>query len=231
MTKSERFGKAINYLRMQGVIAKNEDVATRMGADPSNVSRSIKGTGNYPSDSFLRRFNQSFDNIFSYQWLCLGEGKMINDEAQTELLSQRLGRTASVGLSDEVYSIPLLPVYAQGGSLNDFIVSVKESDCEWIISPIKGVDYAITVSGESMSPEYPSGSQVLIKKINERAFIDWGRVYVLDTCNGTVIKQLFPSEKPDKVLCKSINPEYPSFEVSMEDVYGVYRVLMCMSMK
>lgn len=231
MTKSERFGKAINYLRMLGVIAKNEDVATRMGADPSNVSRSIKGTGNYPSDSFLRRFNQSFDNIFSYQWLCLGEGQMINDEAQTELLSQRLGRTASVGLSDEVYSIPLLPVYAQGGSLNDFIVSVKESDCEWIISPIKGVDYAITVSGESMSPEYPSGSQVLIKKINERAFIDWGRVYVLDTCNGTVIKQLFPSEKPDKVLCKSINPEYPSFEVSMEDVYGVYRVLMCMSMK
>ncbi len=231
MTKSERFGKAINYLRMQGVIAKNEDVATRMGADPSNVSRSIKGTGNYPSDSFLRRFNQSFDNIFSYQWLCLGEGKMINDEAQTELLSQRLGRAANVGLSDEVYSIPLLPVYAQGGSLNDFVVSVKESDCEWIISPIKGVDYAITVSGESMSPEYPSGSQVLIKKINERAFIDWGRVYVLDTCNGTVIKQLFPSEKPDKVLCKSINPEYPSFEVSMEDVYGVYRVLMCMSMK
>lgn len=231
MTKSERFGKAINYLRMQGVIAKNEDVATRMGADPSNVSRSIKGTGNYPSDSFLRRFNQSFDNIFSYQWLCLGEGQMLNDEAQTELLSQRLGRTASFGLSDEVYSIPLLPVYAQGGSLNDFIVSVKESDCEWIISPIKGVDYAITVSGESMSPEYPSGSQVLIKKINERAFIDWGRVYVLDTCNGTVIKQLFPSEKPDKVLCKSINPEYPSFEVSMGDVYGVYRVLMCMSMK
>lgn len=231
MTKSERFGKAINYLRMQGVIAKNEDVATRMGADPSNVSRSIKGTGNYPSDSFLRRFNQSFDNIFSYQWLCLGEGKMINDEAQTELLSQRLGRAANVGLSDEVYSIPLLPVYAQGGSLNDFVVSVKEGDCEWIISPIKGVDYAITVSGESMSPEYPSGSQVLIKKINERAFIDWGRVYVLDTCNGTVIKQLFPSEKPDKVLCKSINPEYPSFEVSLGDVYGVYRVLMCMSMK
>jgi hypothetical protein len=231
MTKSERFGKAINYLRMQGVIAKNEDVATRMGADPSNVSRSIKGTGNYPSDSFLRRFNQSFDNIFSYQWLCLGEGQMINDEAQTELLSQRLGRTASVGLSDEVYSIPLLPVYAQGGSLNDFIVSVKESDCEWIISPIKGVDYAITVSGESMSPEYPSGSQVLIKKINERAFIDWGRVYVLDTCNGTVIKQLFPSDAAGRVVCKSINPEYPSFEVSMEDVYGVYRVLMCMSMK
>ncbi|MFC2488713.1 MAG: helix-turn-helix transcriptional regulator [Prevotella sp.] len=129
------------------------------------------------------------------------------------------------------YSVPLLPISAQGGSLNDFVVSVKDIECEKVISPIKGVDYAITVSGESMSPEYPSGSQVLIKKINERAFIDWGRVYVLDTCNGTVIKRLFPSDTTGCVVCKSINPEYPPFEVSMEDVYGVYRVLMCMSMK
>ena len=132
---------------------------------------------------------------------------------------------------DNTYSIPLLPVSAQGGSLNDFVVSVKESDCEKIISPIKGADYAMSVAGDSMAPEYPSGSQILIKRINEKAFIDWGRVYVLDTCNGTVIKQLFPSKKPEMLLCKSINPKFPPFEVSLSDVYGVYRVLMCMSVK
>ena len=125
----------------------------------------------------------------------------------------------------------MLPITAQGGSLNDFVVSIKDSDCEQIVSPIKGADYAMPVSGDSMAPEYPSGSQILIKRINERAFIDWGRVYVLDTCNGTVIKKLFPSEKPDKVICKSINPDYPPFEVSLQDVYGVYRVLMCMAVK
>ena len=89
----------------------------------------------------------------------------------------------------------------------------------------------MSVSGESMAPEYPSGSQILIKRIDEKAFIDWGRVYVLDTCNGTVIKRLFPSEAADKVLCKSINPEFPPFEVSLSDVYAVYRVLMCMALK
>ena len=231
MDRKERLREAFNYVKSKGLVHTQKDLAVHMGTTEANMSKALRGDKLVLTDNFLRRLNQSFDNIFSYQWLCLGEGKMINDEAQTELLSQRLGRTASVGLSDEVYSMPLLPVYAQGGSLNDFIVSVKESDCEWIISPIKGVDYAITVSGESMSPEYPSGSQVLIKKINERAFIDWGRVYVLDTCNGTVIKQLFPSDAAGRVVCKSINPEYPSFEVSLEDVYGVYRVLMCMSMK
>ena len=62
-------------------------------------------------------------------------------------------------------------------------------------------------------------------------FIDWGRVYVLDTCNGAVIKKLFSSENADKVICKSINPDYPPFEVSVNDIYGGYRVLMCMSAK
>lgn len=34
-----------------------------------------------------------------------------------------------------------------------------------------------------MAPEYPSGSRILIKRIDEKAFIEWGRVYVLDTMN------------------------------------------------
>ena len=79
MTKNERFSKAVNYLRMQSIVAKNEDVAVKMGADPSNVSRSIKGTGGYPSDSFLCRFNTAFDNIFNLQWLLTGEGEMFLD--------------------------------------------------------------------------------------------------------------------------------------------------------
>jgi len=87
------------------------------------------------------------------------------------------------------------------------------------------------VSGDSMAPEYPSGAQILIKRINESAFIDWGRVYVLDTCNGVVIKRVFPTDDPNILECRSINPEYPPFKVATEDIYGVYRVLMCMSLK
>lgn len=129
-------------------------------------------------------------------------------------------------------SIPLLPISAQGGSLNQFFISVKDSECEHIISPIKGADFAITVSGESMAPEYPNGSQILIKKINEKAFIEWGRVYVLDTCNGTVIKTIVPGT--DGCLrCESINPDpkFAPFEICMKDIYAVYRVLMCMAVK
>lgn len=156
-------------------------------------------------------------------WLKTGEGDMVRAGGSKAMEADYRGM---------IY-IPLLPIYAQGGSLNDFIVSVKDTECERIVSPIKGADFAINVSGESMYPEFPSGSQILIKKINERAFIDWGKTYVLDTCNGTVIKRIVPSTREGYIKCISINPapEYAPFEVSLEDVYGIYRVMMCMAAK
>lgn len=152
-------------------------------------------------------------------------------DLQLNSSQQYFGGEAADQSDDAPRLVPLIPISAQGGTLNDFTMSVMECDCEKVISPIKDVDYAMTVSGDSMSPEYPSGCQILIKKINERAFIDWGKVFVLDTVNGTIIKKLMPTSDPDKVLCVSINPNYPSFEVCLEHVFGVYRVLMCMSLK
>lgn len=226
MERADRLRKAFDYVKSRGFVHTQKDLSTRMQASEGNVSKALKGEEQILTDSFLRRFNTAFDNIFNSDWLLTGNGEML-EATEATAADQR----TVIDDMDNTYSIPLLPVSAQGGSLNDFVVSVKESDCEKIISPIKGADYAMSVAGDSMAPEYPSGSQILIKRINERAFIDWGKVYVLDTCNGTVIKRLFPSKKPEMVLCKSINPKFPPFEVSMSDVYGVYRVLMCMSVK
>ncbi len=127
----------------------------------------------------------------------------------------------------------LLPLSAQGGSLGEFSQSVRAEDCERIKSPVDGADFAISVSGDSMAPEYPNGSRVLVKKIDDRAFIEWGRTYVLDTCNGSVIKVLTPSKREDCVTCNSLNedPRYAPFDVNLRDVFGIYRVLLCMALK
>ncbi len=99
---------------------------------------------------------------------------------------------------------------------------------------IEDVDFAITVYGDSMAPEYPSGSRILIKKINPNIFIDWGKTYVLDTANGVIVKELHECKgKEGYVKCHSVNPDpkFSDFEVPLSEVYGVYRVLMCMSAK
>lgn len=209
--------KLKEYFDNKGIT--QSEIAEKLGVSKAYVNALFTG-----KRAFGKKQAEAWVNLFglSASWLLTGEGDMLTGEQAEQTIQSSI---------DDIHLIPLLPVSAQGGSLNDFVVSIKESSCEKIISPIKGADYAMSVSGESMAPEYPSGSQILIKRIDEKAFIDWGRVYVLDTCNGTVIKRLFPSDTADKVLCKSINPEFPSFEVSLSDVYAVYRVLMCMALK
>lgn len=127
-------------------------------------------------------------------------------------------------------SVLVIPYGARGGTIGDFLDGVHEYDCEKIASPIKGADYAMEVTGDSMSPEYPSGSRVLIKKINP-VFIEWNEVYVLDTPNGAVIKRVRMTEDPDQVECVSINPAYQPYRVPVSFVRGWYRVLMVMALK
>lgn len=121
--------------------------------------------------------------------------------------------------------VPLIPVAAQGGVLTDFETCISEIDCEAIACPIQNVTMAIAVSGDSMSPEFPNGSIAYISKVNERAFIEWGKTYVLDTENGIVIKNIFPDTKnEDNIVCRSINPNYNDFTIEKRYVRGWYRV-------
>lgn len=131
----------------------------------------------------------------------------------------------------ESEGIPVIPYGARGGTIGDFLDGIHEYDCERITSPIKGADYAMEVTGDSMSPEYPSGSRVLIKKIDETQFIAWNEVYVLDTPNGAVIKRIRRCDDPSLVECVSVNPAYQTYTISRDFVRGWYRVLMVMSLK
>lgn len=192
------------------------------------------GWANKVGDSIRENTLQKIKEVYpelNIAWLKSGVGEMLNTGDSEGTLEIPGDNETSEEITAKL--VPLLPIAAQGGSLNDFVVSVKESDCEKVVSPIRGADFAMPISGDSMAPEYPNGSQIFIKRINERAFIEWGKVYVLDTCNGVVVKILVPSQKEGYVRCVSINtdPIFAPFEIAWEDINGVYRVLLCMSVK
>ena len=132
----------------------------------------------------------------------------------------------------EACRVPLIPVEAHAGSLQEFAESVKDYDCEMIVSPVKGATFAIQVTGDSMAPAYPSGARILCQRINEAAFVDWGRVYLLDTVNGAILKQVRKSDIIGCVTCCSLNPapEYAPFELETQYIRAWYRVLMIMSL-
>lgn len=199
--------------------------AREVGIDPSNLKKMLKNEQTITNKTIAKIIGATGINR---TWLMTGEGEMLKE-------SKSIPHKVDSGVADKAVEsfVPLLPVYAYGGSLNDFATSVNEYDCEKVISPIVGVDFSIQVSGDSMAPEYPNGSRIFIKKINERAFIEWGKTYVLDTCNGTVVKRIIPSEREGYIRCVSINPNpvYAPFEVALADVFGMYKVMLCMSIK
>ena len=133
--------------------------------------------------------------------------------------------------SNEPNTVPMLPIFAQAGSLTGWSEGIEEAKCERVISPVKDIDMAVHIYGESMYPDIPNGSVVYVRRVSGR-IIDWGRAYILDTVDGPVLKYLTPGADEDHVRCLSANhdPKFAPFEVMKEDILGMYKVVMCMKM-
>lgn len=119
---------------------------------------------------------------------------------------------------DEPNTVPLLPIFAQAGHLTGWSESVTEVECERVISPVKDVDMAVHIYGESMYPDIPNGSVAYVRKVSGR-IIDWGKAYILDTVDGPLVKYITPGNDEEHITCVSANhdPKYAPIEVGKEE--------------
>lgn len=211
MTDSERLKKVIEDHDMSPN-AFGKYVGLKSSQPIYDILKGRNGISKEMADSITAKCPD-----ISRPWLLTGEGSMLKGGEPEDMV--------------QADTVPLLPLSAQGGTLTDFVESVHAIDCERILSPIRGADFAMVIAGDSMAPEYPSGARILMKRINHEAFIEWGKVYVLDTCNGSIIKAVLPTDDPMKIRCVSVNPDFPPFDVYLGDIFNIYRVLLCMSVK
>lgn len=202
MEKREKINDIFGQLVDSGLCRNKKEFAALLGVNYSGLTRAMNGDKQYLTDSLVAKATA----------ILAGNG--------VDILATPIPST-----------IPVIPTGARAGTLAEWADAIHDYDCERIISPIKGADYAIQVTGDSMSPEYPSGSQIIIKRIDEAAFIEWGKVYLLDTKNGPVLKQVRKTDTPGVVECVSLNPAYQPFTIDCKFIFGWYRVLMCLSLK
>ena len=202
MDKKERLKFVFEQARSGGLARSQRDFATLLEINENVLSAALNGNEKYLTDRLMKKVEKFYEDNFS-----------------------------DIGDPIQKGTLPVIPTEAMAGTLGEFADSVNAYDCERMISPIKGADYAIKVCGDSMTPEIPNGSQILIKKIFEDEFVEWGKVFCLDTRNGAVIKRVYPTDNPEVVECRSINPDYPPFKVNVRNINGWYRVLMVLSMK
>ena len=201
--------RLMRFLRHEGIT--NSEFARGMGLSMAYVSSMRKSM---PEEK-IERLMELYPRL-NRDWLLYGEGEMYRDvpEKRRSLLPM-----------DE-YVVPLVPVDAMAGRLSMFSEEIDINDCEQVISPVRDVDFAIKVSGDSMEPEIPDGTVIFIKRINDRLFIPWGHPLVVDTENGTLLKMLYPSDEDSScVEAKSYNAKYPPFLVPKDSIYGIYRIM------
>ena len=202
MDKKERLNYIFERTRGAGMAKTQGDFAVILGINRAALSAALNGDSRYLTDNLLKKANRFYEEHFG------DDGSTINKG-----------------------TLPVIPIEAMAGTLGEFADSIHAYDCERMVSPIKGADYAIKVCGDSMTPEIPNGSQILIKKIFEEEFVEWGKIFCLDTRNGAVIKKIYPTENPEVVECRSVNPEYPPFRINVKNINGWYRVLMVLALK
>ena len=175
---------------------------------------------------------------FNKVWLLTGEGDMLCSSAEKhEGTTKELRRNNEQKTKDEPRinqgtskeSIPLIPIDAVAGFNGIDMPGTRLEDCQQYYVPEflqLQAEYMIRVSGSSMYPKYSSGDILACKKLYSPAFIQWGKIYVIDSAQGAMVKRLFPcDENQDCIICKSDNPNYPPFELPKTEIRSLSIVL------
>lgn len=202
-------GRLLTYLKENRI--PQTEFCKRLGVAPTYIGVIRKSI---PAEK-INRIATLYPNL-NRDWLLYGEGEMyVKETKDPRKLLQEAG-----------YLVPLLPVTAFAGNITAWSQSVNANECEKVISPVQGVDFAIRISGDSMEPDFHDGSIILIKKIDDKAFIPWGHPMIVDSSNGVFFKDVFPSNRGKKYIeAQSLNKKYPPLDIPLDCVYGLYRVV------
>lgn len=151
-------------------------------------------------------------------WLITGEGPMLKSEI-SNMLAESLMEYG------KKQTRPRIPYTAAAGSLTSAVEGITANQCEQIprINAFPDYDFTIIIKGSSMEPKYEGGDEVACKRIDNTSFIQWGKVHVLDTAQGIIIKRIY--EDGEKIRCTSYNPEYPDFSIQKEEIFSMSLVV------
>ena len=206
-----RFLSIITYLLDNGLAKSKGDLADILGIKPSKFSEILNGRMMAGSD-LLAIICASYPHI-SPSWLLTGEGSMLRPSASgggDTCVAAPLAASPA-----PTHGLPLIPIDAVAGFNGWDEAGVTALDCTRYDIPdfeAAHADFLIRVSGSSMYPKYSSGDILACRRIDEITFIQWGKIYVIDSRQGAMVKRLFPIDGDDDNLqCRSDNPNYPPF--------------------
>nr|DAD65296.1 MAG TPA: putative transcriptional regulator [Myoviridae sp. ctOoC8] len=216
-TDLQRLKKVVKWLIFSGFGENEKELAELLGYTKSSFSQILNGKVPL-SDKFLDKIC-SLDNNINKVWILENKGEMLKSS----------NNTPAVAEPQLPSGVPMLPFDAFAGIGTDVEgVNLDTIEERYVVPLFDGMkmDFMISVRGSSMYPKYNSGDVVACRMVQELLFVQWNKVYVLDTISqGVIIKRLKKSDKEGFVICKSDNEQYEPFEIPMSDIRTIALVV------
>lgn len=180
----------------------------------TGLSNGFLDKGGSVTSSNLETILKHFPEI-SLEWLVTGQGPMLRKDLPVASPSDT--------------GVPLIPIDAIAGIPAGDNLGLRFIDCDHYIVPEfanLNVEYMIRVSGSSMYPKYSNGDILACRRVQDILFFQWGKIYVIDSSQGALVKRVFEDEDPERILLVSDNKEkYPPFSIPKSDIRSVSIVL------
>ena len=182
-----------------------------IGMSNASYGKCLKKGGAIGTDK-LENILSVYPDI-SPNWLLTGNGEMLRNT--TELTPTKDGT-----------GIPLIPVEAMAGCFTGSQTVLLQECDRYVVPAFKNADFLIYVRGDSLQPRYYSGDMVACKMLSPTdLFFQWGKVYVLDTDQGALIKKVEQGTDDETITLVSENENYKPFQIPRRAVYHIAIVM------
>jgi len=195
----------------------------------TNITRGILDQDNGISEENIAKYLAYFKEI-NPEWLLTGNGKMLKGEKEVVNIK-----------NDKEPIIHLIPLY-DGVMTASMIAQDLPTQTE-SVEMVNAGDWfrdataAMRVHGDSMYPNYVSGSIVAMKEVFNKRLIIPGQDYMIETSEYRVLKRLQRSEDKQCYLACSTNLEiwevgpqkgkliHEPFDIHLDDMVRLYQIL------
>lgn len=197
-----RIIESIDYLKDNGKIHKQQDIADILGIEKGNLSRTLKGNPRYLTTGFLKRFASAFSDYINEGWLLEGKGEMAKASKD---MRPHYDAKASAGFMDGI---------SEGRMSAEFRAMAV---------PLNPYDFSIDVGGDSMYPKIEPGDTLMCRVSIDRQNPPIGKICVINTKDGTVVK-VIKSVSDFTMTLHSLNPKYHDYEIDLNTILGIAEV-------
>lgn len=195
-----------------------------------NLSQGLLGQARAGKSDLGNKTIEKILNVYqdlNRVWLLTGEGDMLNPGAEeTVNVPSKIPE-----LGKDYKLVPIIHIDSVGGiHSNNAIVDEPEYIEGYMpfVDAREG-DYVISESGNSMSPTIPTGSLMLIRKVeNWKEYFGYGNIYVLVLADGRrITKEVsrYDENPKEYVWCVSHNEAVPNEELPKSFILQVWQVI------